>query len=76
MNQYFLFGFQAIITYQREGVNGLKEIPFGVYKWEYGKSSPLDLLDAYCGWDDFTTITKGEFEQLFMVAISSSQAWC
>jgi hypothetical protein len=70
MKQYFLFGGQAVATYQMEGVNGLKDIPFGVYKWEDGKSSPLDLLDAYCGWESFIKITEEEFEQLFM------QAWC
>ena len=66
---YLLFGGEAVAKYRNKGIEALKDVPFGLYCWEDGKSSPLDLLDAYCGWESYTNITKEEFDQLF------SQCW-
>lgn len=64
MEKYFLFGGEAVTKY-RKG-ESLENTPFGLYKWEEGKSSPLDLLDAYCGWENWIIISKQEWEDLFM----------
>jgi hypothetical protein len=69
MKIHFLFGGEAVTKYRNKGIEALKDVPFGLYFWEDGKSNPFDLLNAYCGWESYTKISEEEFDQLF------SQSW-
>lgn len=70
MKQYFLFGEDAIVIYNQEGIKGLKReskannTSFGLFMYDKLENNPIDLLNAGMGWNDCTTITEEEFNFL------------
>ena len=49
-----------------KGVEGFKEcgLHYAIFKWEDGKTSPVDLLYEYDGWEEYCVITEDEYEYL------------
>ncbi|MEX0598887.1 MAG: hypothetical protein WD512_20555 [Candidatus Paceibacterota bacterium] len=62
---YFIFGAQACRAYnEEEDEDIIDELQNGgtLYEYDPNKETPIDLLNAYEGWDAFAQITKGEFD--------------
>lgn len=49
-----------------QGIEAFKDsmIHYGTFKWVEGKTSPVDLLYAYDGWEEYCVITEDEYEYL------------
>lgn len=66
MNKYFLFGRDACILMDEQGIEAFKEstVPFATFKWVEGKTSPVDLLYEFDGWEEYCVITEDEYDYL------------
>jgi hypothetical protein len=68
MKKYFLFGQEASIIYMDEGfkelLDNINYLGYAVFVFEEGRTSPLELLEAYDGWNGFAEITEEEYNIL------------
>lgn len=69
MTHYFLFGFDACQELLHEGEESLLKytehnFDWDVYKYTEGKSSPVDLLSSFVGWDGSVAITEELYNKL------------
>lgn len=67
IEQYFLFGMEAIIAYYYGTIEETKEViedMRGAITVHRLGESAAQLLEDFRGWDNFTQITKKEYEQL------------
>lgn len=68
-DKYFLFGKHACEAYDEEGIEGLIKVISGgegyaIFHFIGGSTIPEELLSAYDGWEDFSVITKDEYDKL------------
>ena len=66
MDKYFLFGRDACILMDEQGIEAFKDsmVPFATFKWVDGKSEPIDLLYAYDGWEEYCVLTEDEYHYI------------
>jgi hypothetical protein len=68
MKTYVLFGEDAVREYEFGGIERLKEFISGGGMYELhefnGTESVIEVLDIGSGWNDFTELTKSEYEKL------------
>lgn len=66
MDKHFLFGREACILMDEQGIEAFKDsmIHYATFKWVEGKTSPVDLLYAYDGWEEYCVITEDEYDYL------------
>ncbi|MFA5366659.1 MAG: hypothetical protein WC333_02145 [Dehalococcoidia bacterium] len=66
-NIYLLFGEQAVRAYEDGGVEAavesVKNGEGSVYHWNSNRDNPMSLLGEADGWEDYTEITKEEYDQ-------------
>jgi hypothetical protein len=69
-NYYFLFGYDACHAYVQDKdhetiqdkANEIMQNDYDVY--HYDEHSPLQLLNAFCGWSDFAPISEELYDIL------------
>ena len=66
MKKHFLFGHDACVLMDEQGIEAFKDstIYYSTFEWVDGKTSPVDLLYAYDGWENYCVITEDEYEYL------------
>lgn len=72
---YLLFGKEAVSIYLEQckdniqplidGINN-DGIPYATFEFIEGETSPIRLLMEYQGWEDYSTISEEEYNQLFI----------
>lgn len=69
-NTYFLFGEVAVYTYQDEGIEAVVQqyedniLTYETFVFKEGVTTPVELLSAYNGYNDYVTITEEEYNLL------------
>jgi hypothetical protein len=66
---YFLFGIDACQILLHEGQEKFlewakEETEFSVFRFEENFSHPIDLLNSYDGWGEFSAITEELFNKI------------
>jgi hypothetical protein len=66
MDKYFLFGRDACILMDEQGIEAFKDsmVNYATFKWVDGKSEPIDLLYAYDGWEEYCVLTEDEYHYI------------
>jgi len=66
MNKYFLFGTDAVILLEEQGIEAFADttIVYSTFEWKECKTDPVDLLMAFDGWQDYVVITEDEYDYL------------
>lgn len=72
---YFLFGKEAVSIYLEECKDNIQPlidainnngISYHTFEFVEGETSPIRLLMEYQGFDDYSIISKDEYNQLFL----------
>lgn len=72
---YFLFGKEAVSIYLEECKDNIQPlidainndgISYDTFEFVEGETSPVRLLMEYQGFDDYSTISEDEYNQLFL----------
>ena len=69
-NTYFLFGEVAVYTYEDEGIEAVIQqyedniLTYETFVFKEGVTTPIELLSAYNGHNNYTTITEEEYNLL------------
>lgn len=67
---YYLFGEDACIELKTGGVEEVLkafdrgELTYTTFAYDERENESFDILNAYNGWNDFSIISKEEYEQL------------
>lgn len=67
---YFLFGEEAVYTYEDEGIEAVIQqyedniITYETFVFDEGVTTAVQLLSAYNGYNNYTTITEEEYNLL------------
>jgi hypothetical protein len=66
MKKYFLFGRDAVILLEEQGIEAFADttIVYSTFEWKECKTDPVDLLMAFDGWQDYVVITEDEYDYL------------
>jgi len=66
MNKYFLFGRDAVILLEEQGIEAFADttIVYSTFEWRDGKTDPVNLLMEFYGWEDYAVITEDEYEYI------------
>ena len=62
MKHYFLFGYDACMIFHehhdtiQDKANDIMNESYGVYQYDELEDSPLQLLNAFIGWNDYAPI--------------------
>ena len=70
INTYFLFGRDAIRVYEDDGIEEVVRqyedniILYETFVFKEGVTTPVELLSAYNGYNDYVTITEEEYNLL------------
>jgi hypothetical protein len=65
-DRYFIFGEEAVrLLYDYNGVSDIlsSDVEYDLYHWK-DDGNPIDLLKAFCGWGNFGSVTKAEYNKL------------
>jgi hypothetical protein len=63
-NYYFLFGYDACMIFHehhdtiQDKANDIMKESYGVYQYDELEDSPLQLLNAFIGWNDYAPINE------------------
>lgn len=69
-NTYFLFGSDAVRVYEDDGIEEVVQqyedniLTYETFVFKEGVTTPIELLSAYNGYENYTTITEEEFNLL------------
>ena len=70
INTYFLFGSDAVMVYEDDGIEEVVRqyedniITVDTFVFKEGVTTPVELLSAYNGYNNYTTITEEEYNIL------------
>lgn len=70
MKHYFLFGYDACIIFHehhdtiQDKADDIMMAGYGVYQYDELEDSPLSLLNAFIGWNDYAPIDEELFNLL------------
>lgn len=69
MKTFYLFGEDAVRTYQEKGIDGLNKYiqegnGYATFVFEEGVTKSWELAENLIGWNDYTTLTEEQFNKL------------